>query len=373
MELNFNSSKPNTLGVEIELQIIDPETKELANGSPKILEFAEGDTHIKQELFQSVIELNTDVCQNIDDVRNDLEHRLPILINLAKECGYELLGASTHPFSSWKDQKLYPNPRYNKLIDDIQYLARRMLTFGLHVHVGVDSKEKAIFINNSMLCYLPLLFALSTSGPFWSGADSGLASLRPKVFESLPNAGLPSYIHCWHEYKRIIALLMKAESIKTIKEIWWDIRPHPDFGTIEIRTCDVPATLDETIAITALAQCLVARCSKQYDEGVEMALLPYMIIKENRWRAIRHGINSEMIDTQGNKVPVKHILQDLLDDLSETASELNCTHELVKILDIIKNGTSSERQRSVYEKTKSYPQVVESLVEELKSNTLCQV
>lgn len=373
MDLTFKPSKPNTLGVEIELQIIDPETKELASGSPKIIQTAAGDPHIKQELFQSVIEINTDICQNIDEVRSDLNLRLSTLLKHADICGYELAGASTHPFSNWKDQTPFPDPRYQKLLDNIQYLARRMLTFGLHVHVGVDSPEKAIYINNSMISYLPLLFALTTSGPYWTGSDSGLASLRPKIFETLPNAGLPSYLHCWHEYTRIINLLMGANSISTIREIWWDIRPHPDFGTIEVRTCDVMPTIDETVALTALIQCMVAKLSEKYDNNEEMVLLPYMIVKENRWRTIRYGIDAELIDIKGNRVPVKYIVEELLEELAEIASKLNCTHELVRVLDILKNGTSSKRQRAVYEKTKSLPRVVESLVEELKHNTLCLV
>ncbi|MEW5819151.1 MAG: glutamate--cysteine ligase [Cyanobacteriota bacterium] len=373
MDLEFKSSKANTLGVEIELQIIDPETKQLAPGSPEILEHANGDPHIKQELFRSVIEINTDVCENIDQVRDDLNIRLANVIKHAESCGYELAGASTHPFSNWKEQQLFPDPRYHKLLDDIQYLARRMLTFGLHVHVGVDNPEKAIYINNSMLGYLPVLFALTTSGPYWTGSDSGLASLRPKIFETLPNAGLPSYLHCWHEYTRIIDLLMKSNSIQTMREIWWDIRPHPTYGTIEVRTCDVLPTIDETVALTALVQCLVAKLSEKYDHNEEMVLLPYMIIKENRWRVIRRGIDAELIDIKGNRVPVKYIVEELLEDLAEMGTKLNCTHELVKILDIIKNGTSSKRQRAVYQKTNSLEKVVESLIEELKSNSLCLV
>lgn len=373
MDLTFNPSKPNTLGVEIELQIIDPETKELASGSPIIIEKANGDPHIKQELFQSVIEINTDVCENIDQVRSDLNLRLSTLSKIAGKCGYELAGASTHPFSSWKDQIPYPNPRYQEILDNLQYLARRMLTFGLHVHVGVDSKEKCIYINNSMIKYLPMLFALTTSGPYWSGSDSGLASLRPKIFETLPNAGLPSYLHCWYEYKRILMLLEKAQSIKTMREIWWDIRPHPNFGTVEIRTCDILPTIDETVAITALIQCLVARLSDKYDNNEEMILLPYMIVKENRWRSIRHGIEAELITTSGDRISVRNIVETLLDELSDTASKLNCSHELANIQNIFKNGTSSQRQRKVYEKTQSYKAVVESLVEELKSNTLVSV
>jgi carboxylate-amine ligase len=371
MDLTFNSSKPNTLGVEIELQIIDPETKELVSGSPQIIEKAGGDKHIKQELFQSVIEINTDVCQNIDEVRQELNLRIGTLQNYAEECGFQLAGASTHPFSNWKDQKPYPDPRYQQLLNDIQYLARRMLTFGLHVHVGVDSPEKAIYINNSLISYLPVLFALSTSGPYWTGSDSGLASLRPKIFETLPNAGMPSYLHCWHEYRRIITLLERSESIKTIREIWWDVRPHPDFGTIEVRTCDVLPTIDETVAVTALIQCLAAWLSDRYDNNEEMILLPYMLVKENRWRAIRRGVDAELVDITGNKLPVGAFIEGLLDQLSETASRLNCTHELIRVQDIIKNGTSSKRQRAVYEKTKSLPKVVESLVEELKHNNLC--
>lgn len=371
MEINFKPSKPNTLGVEIELQIIDPETKELASGSVQILEKAAGDSHIKQELFQCMVEINTDVCNNIDEVRKDLNLRIDKLQNIAENCGFELAGAATHPFSLWKDQTPYPDPRYMKLLDNIQYLVRRMLTFGLHVHVGVDSQEKAIYVNNSLISYLPILFAMTTSGPYWTGADTGLASLRPKIFETLPNAGMASYLHCWHEYRRIIMILEKAESIKTIREIWWDVRPHPDFGTIEIRACDVMPTIDETVALTALIQSLVARLSEKYDNNEELTLLPYMIVKENRWRAIRHGIDAELINIMGERIPVKTMVEQLLEDLADTSSRLNCSHEIVKVMDIFKNGTSSKRQRTMYNKTKSFPKVVESLVTELKSNSLC--
>lgn len=371
MDLTFNPSVPNTLGVEIELQVINPETKELASGSTQIIAKANGDIHIKPELFQSVIEINTDICHNIDEVRKDLNSRISFLEECATACGYEVAAAATHPFSSWKDQIVSPDPRYEKILNNIQYLARRMLTFGLHVHVGVDNPEKAIYIINSLISYLPMLFSLTTSGPYWTGADTGLASLRPKIFETMPNAGLPSYLHCWHEYKRIIMVLTHAKSIDSMREIWWDVRPQPTYGTVEVRASDAMPTIDETVAVTALIQCLVAWLSEKYNNNEELVLLPFMIVKENRWRAIRYGLDAELIDIYGNRIPVKQIIQELLEELAETASKLNCYHELIKIPDIIKNGTSSTRQRAVYQKTGSLEKVVESLIDELKSNTLC--
>lgn len=373
MEIIFNSSKRNTVGVELELQIIDTETRALTSGSVEMIQKAGDSKHIKQELFQSIIEINTDVCHNITELREELNSRVCKVIKLANSLGFDLASMGTHPFSSWREQIIYPNERYQHLIEDIQYLGRRMLTFGMHVHVGVENPEKAIFVTNALINYLPIIFSLSTSGPFWYGSDSGLASVRPKIFETLPNAGMPPYHASWNDYTSTIGVLLKAGSIKSLKELWWDVRPHPDYGTVEVRTCDSVPTIDEAVAITAFIQTLVAWLSDKYDNNEQVILLPTLILRENRWRSIRNGLNASLINRQGDKKPLKTILSTLLEELAETASQVDAYNELIKIETILNNGTSSDRQRALYHKTNSLPAVVNSLVEELKSNTLCQV
>lgn len=369
MKINFNGSPNPTLGVELELQIIDPETKNLVSGAQQILSKSNGDVHVKPELIQSTIELNTDVCANIAAVRMDLTERLSSLLEICDDLGYELASGGTHPFSKWDEQAITPKERYHMLIDRCQWPARRLMIFGLHVHVGVPSGEKAIAIFNSLSTFLPHLLALSASSPFFDSNDTGLASSRVKIFETLPTAGLPYRLLNWAEFQRFMITLVNAKAIESIREVWWDIRPHPGFGTVELRICDGLPTLDETIALTALMQALVVWLSDQYDEGMYLPIHRHWIVRENKWRAARWSVDAEIIiDEDGTLQALSDAIEELLEVLTPVAKRLGSYDELVWVRDIIKKGPSYKRQRKIYEETGDLKKVVDGLVKELRDN-----
>jgi len=369
MKIQFNGSPNPTMGVELELQIVDPETKNLVSGAQQILARTDGDDHVKPELIQSTIELNTDVCSNIAAVRTDLTERLDALLSVCDELGYELACVGTHPFSRWSEQDITPKDRYRQLIDRCQWPARRLLIFGLHVHVGVPSGEEAIAVSNSLTTYLPHLLALSASSPFFDSDDTGLASTRVKIFETLPTAGLPYQLRNWAEFQRFMITLANAKAIETVREVWWDIRPHPGFGTIEVRVCDGLPSMDEIISVAALIQALVVWLCEQYSEGSYLPLHSQWIIRENKWRASRWSIDAEVIiDEDGNLRPLAEAIQDLLEKLSPIAKRLGSHREMMGIKDIIESGPSYKRQRNIYAETSEYKSVMEAVVKELREN-----
>ncbi|NIR51436.1 glutamate--cysteine ligase [candidate division KSB1 bacterium] len=369
MKITFNGSPNPTLGVEVELQVLDPETKNLVSGAQEILAKTDGDHHVKPELIQSTIELNTDVCSNIMAVRTDLTERLNHLIEICDELGYELACVGTHPFSKWEEQDITPQERYHMLVDRCQWPARRLMIFGLHVHVGVPSGEKAIAIFNSLTTFLPHLLALSASSPFFDDADTGLASTRVKIFETLPTAGLPYRLLNWAEFQRFMITLVNAKAIESIREVWWDLRPHPGFGTVELRICDGLPTLDEIVALTAFIQALVVWLGEEYDEGMYLPVHRHWIVRENKWRAARWSTDADIIiDEDGNLQPLAEGIEELLETLSPIAKRLGSHDELMRVRDIVKNGPSYKRQRKVYEETGDFKKVVENLVNELRNN-----
>ena len=369
MRISFNGSPGPTLGVELELQIIDPATKNLVSGAPKILERCESDVHIKPELIESTIELNTDICQNVAEVRRELGGRLGALVALCDELGYEVASAGTHPFAEWTEQRVTSKERYTMLVERCQWPARRLMIFGLHVHVGVESGEKAIAIVNGLTTYLPHLLALSASSPFFNNLDTGLASCRVKVFESLPTAGLPYRLLNWAEFQHLMTTLINAKAIESIREVWWDIRPHPDFGTVEVRICDGLPTLDDVVAMTAMIQSLAVWLGDQYDEGVYLPLLRHWIVQENKWRASRWSLGAEIIvDEDGRLERLSDSIQDLLTTLSPVATRLGCAEELAGVDGIMRKGPSYERQRRLYQETGEFVPVVDALVKELRGS-----
>ena len=325
MKITFNGSPNPTLGVELELQVLDPETKNLVSGAPRIIDRAQDDAHVKPELIQSTVELNTNVCPNVAAVRIELSERIRQLLATCDELGYEIASVGTHPFAEWPEQEVTPKNRYRRLVDRCQWPARRLMIFGLHVHVGVQSGEKAIAVFNSLTTYLPHLLALSASSPFFNGVDTGLASCRVKVFESLPTAGLPYRLLNWAEFQRLMITLVNAKAIESIREVWWDVRPHPDFGTVEVRICDGLPTLDEVIAMTAMIQALVVWLGDQYDEGTYLPLQRYWIVRENKWRAARWAVDAEIIvDEDGGLERLSDLIEKLLGLLGPVARRLGC-------------------------------------------------
>ena len=371
MNITFNGSERPTLGVEIEVQVVD-EAGALATdtAATKILSELSGDPGFKHELLECTIEVITDVCPTVNAARKDLSDKVDRLIEVAEGLGYRILCTGTHPFSSWSDQTVSPDPRYHRLIEDCQWTARRLLIFGVHTHVGVGSGEEAIAVANSLGTFIPHFLALSSSSPFWMGRDTGLASTRSKIFESLPTAGLPYMMHNWGQFQRFMRTLIGAGTVRSIREVWWDIRPHPGFGTLELRICDGIPTMDEVSAITALAQSLVVWLSERYSSGLGLPEHAAWTIRDNKWRAARYGLDAEIIrDEEGNLLSLRRSIHDLVDSLTPTAERLGCIDELMGVLTILERGTSATRQRETYAKSHDLPRVVDMLVEEMRSGS----
>ena len=364
----FNGSPAPTLGVEIELQILDPQTCNLKQGSTLILDRVGDHPKVKQELTQSTIEVITGVCTDVAETTADLAASMRELYALGDELGLTFASAGTHPFGQWRDQKIFPNERYQALVDKIQWPARRLLIYGLHVHVGVSSGEKAIVVMNALTTYLPHLLALSASSPFIDFEDTGLASARSKIFEAMPTAGLPYRLANYGEFQTFMNTLVRARAIESVREIWWDIRPHPGFGTLEIRICDAPSTLREIAALTALVQCLVVVLGERYEAGAPMGILQPWILRENKWRAARHGLDADVItDNEGHHGPLRALVPDLVARLVPVAERLGCSEQLASVGELVANA-SYERQRARYAATNRLPDVVAMLAEELRES-----
>jgi YbdK family carboxylate-amine ligase len=367
----FRGSEQPTLGVEIEVQVVD-EAGALATdtAATKILAELDGAPGYKHELLECTIEVITDVCPTVGHVRRDLGDKLERLIKVADGLGYRILCPGTHPFSSWADQTVSPDPRYHRLIEDCQWTARRLLIFGVHTHVGVKSGEEAIAVGNGLTTFIPHFLALSSSSPFWLGRDSGLASIRSKVFESLPTAGLPYQMENWGQFQRFMRTLIGAGTIRTIREVWWDVRPHPGFGTLELRICDGIPSMDEMCSIVALSQALVVWLSERYNAGLEVPTHHAWTVRENKWRAARWGLDAEIIrDEEGNLMSLRRSIGDLVDRLEPLAERLGCLEDLRGINDILERGTSATRQREVHLDTRDLSKVVDLLVEEMQSGS----
>ena len=373
MNIVFNPSERPTLGVEIEVQVVD-EAGALATdtAATKILAELGDSAGFKHELLECTVEVITDVCQTVNQVESDLRGKLDRLIEVADGLGYRIMCTGTHPFSAWTDQTVSPDPRYHRLIEDCQWTARRLLIFGIHTHVGLQSAEQAIAVGNSLATFIPHFLALSSSSPFWLGRDSGLASIRSKVFESLPTAGLPYYMENWGQFQRFMRTLIGAGTIRSIREVWWDIRPHPAFGTLELRICDGIPTMDELCAVVALSQSLVVWLAERYNSGLELPEHRAWTIRDNKWRAARWGLDAEIIrDEDGNVMALRRSLNEVVEKLAPTAEKLGCLRELGGVQDILERGTSSTRQREVFAETHDLSAVIDSLVEEMRTGTPC--
>ena len=359
----------------MELEIVDRASRQLTSAASEILAAMAGPgvaepRKAKHELMESTIEINTDVCTTVAEARADLEASIAELTTHTQPRGLALMCSGTHPFSHWVHQKITPDPRYERLVEQMQWPARQLLIFGVHVHVGVRSAEKAVAMSNSLATYIPHFLALSASSPFWLGQDTGLASSRSKIFEQLPTAGLPYQLSGWSEFEEFMSTLVAARAIESIREVWWDVRPHPNFGTVELRICDGLPTLSEVAAIGALSQCLVEWMDGLCDRGSALPHPREWIIRENKWRAARSGIDAEIIvDEGGDLVPVRRAVADLVEELGPVAEGLHCTDELRSVLDILRTGPSYLRQRTTANETGNLQGVVDALVAELETDT----
>ncbi|MDQ6856295.1 MAG: glutamate--cysteine ligase [Candidatus Dormibacteraeota bacterium] len=374
MPIHFASSAGPSLGVEMELAIIDPQSRELVKGAHELLiEMGEGHPDgvhpkAKPELLQSTIEIITGICHSVSEARADLAATLAEVTTYTARRDLLLMCAGTHPFSDPVHQEITPNDRYQRLVDDMQWPARQMQIFGIHVHVGVRSGEKAIAMVNALSAYIPHFLALSASSPYWMGQDTGLASTRSKVFEGLPTAGPPWQLSGWAQFERFMDTLIAAKTIASIREVWWDIRPHPGFGTVELRICDGLPTLREVAVVAALSQCLVQRFDMLLDRGYTLPIPKAWVVRENKWRAARHGVGASIIvDDEGTTVPIRDALAELVEELSPIARRLGCHAELQDTLVILERGPSYLRQREVVADGGNLLDVVDSLVAELRN------
>ena len=350
MQIPFHSSPSSSLGVEWELQLVDRETRQLTSGATEILaELSPDGEHptAKAELLQSTIEVITGVCTTVPEAMADLAGTIAQVTALAEPRGLGLMCAGSHPITDWQSQQISDNPRYVKLIEDMQWLARRMQIFGVHVHVGVRSPDKAVAIVNALSSYIPHFLALSASSPYWIGSDTGLASSRSKVFEGLPTAGLPHQLNDWAQFEQYMETLIKTGTIDSIKEVWWDVRPHPTYGTVELRICDGLPTIAEVAMVAALSQCLVDTFDREIDKGYTLPTPRRWVVQENKWRAARYGLDASIIVGQDGVQPVRDALRELVQDMRSTAERLGCSAELDMVEQVLEGGASYQRQRAV--------------------------
>ncbi|MFT4060656.1 MAG: YbdK family carboxylate-amine ligase [Legionella sp.] len=364
-EIYFRSNGVLTLGVEIELQLIDASNYNLCSRAEEVLKETTHIGKIKPEFYLSTIEINTDKCNTVHNAEDDLYQTLSALQLATKNMGIQFATTGSHPFSRYSDWIISPTERYQELIDRNQWLTRRMSVYGLHVHLGMSSGEECIRFNNFFMYFLPHLLALSASSPFWQGIDTGLSSCRPTTYESLPTAGQPYHVRKWQDFEHLYKTLKLCGSIKSLKDLWWDLRPSPGFGTLEIRVCDGAATLSETVAIVALIHTLAHWFSDNGSWLESVACPPYWLSRENKWRAMRYGLNAELVmNTDGKIKLMREDIQEWFEKLQPYIEKLNYQTYFSTLQTIIDCGTSSERQQKVFERTGCFNDVVKHNVSE---------
>ena len=356
-----------TLGIEEEFAIVAPETRELRSHIQEILEGGKVTLkeQIKPEMHQSVVELGTEICQSIADARHHVIDLRSKLGALAGASGLKIASAGTHPFSHWHDQLITEGERYETIVKDMGLLARANLIFGLHVHVGIPDRESAIHVMNQARYFLPHIYALSVNSPFWVGRNTGLKGYRLKVFERFPRTGIPDSFESLSEYDDYCKLLVKTGCIDNPKKIWWDIRLHPFFDTLEVRVCDAQSRVDDTLAITALIQAVIVKLYKLFRRNTTFRVYRRRLLDENRWRASRYGIDGKLIDFgREAEVETRSLLTELLEFVSTEVDELGSNREMAHIERIMREGTGADRQLAVWEKTNSMHAVVDQIVHE---------
>jgi carboxylate-amine ligase len=352
--------------VEIELALVNAESMALTSAIGRIRDRL-GEayrTRVKQELMQCYLEINTGICDTVAEAEADLRQTLSAVQAAADAEDVRLLWAATHPFSFWQDQTPSIDERYARLLDSLKDMGRRLVTFGLHVHVGVDSGDKAVMICDRIMRYLPILLALSANSPFWNNRESGLMSHRSKIMEGLPTAGMPPMMRNWSELVWLMNHLVETGFINSIRDIWWDVRPHHKFGTVEVRVCDIPGNLDDTMAIVALAQSLVHTLSEEIDTGTYQHEYHPMMVRQNKWRASRYGIDATLVDSfTFEQTPVRKIVPDLVERLSDSASELGCLDELRRANELAKKPGWASRQLAILHETGDAAEVVRRMTD----------
>ncbi|MBC8173233.1 MAG: carboxylate-amine ligase [Chitinophagales bacterium] len=356
-----------TLGIEEEFQIIDPATRDLAARPHNIIEAGERyGEQIKAEMHQSVVEVATKILKDIKEARTEVIKLRRIVAELAEKEGLKIAGAGTHPFAKWSEQLITNHPRYDEIVHEMQDAARSNLIFGLHVHVGMPSRDVAVFMMNSLRYFLPHIFALSTNSPFWEGRDTGFKSFRTKVFDKFPRTGIPDIFNDASHFDNFVSLLVKTNCIDNGKKIWWDLRVHPYFNTIEFRICDIPMRADETIALAALMQALTAKIYKLMKSNIGWRNYDKALINENKWRAARFGISSKLIDFgEQQEVDTKLLVLEMLQLVDDVVDELGSREEMEHIKWILENGSGADRQLNAYYKNdKDFLKLVDHMIAE---------
>jgi carboxylate-amine ligase len=350
-----------TIGVEEEYMILDPTTKELKSHQQAIVN--EGQLlfkeKIKAEMHQAVVEVGTAICQNVDEAYQEIKSLRTGVSSIAKQLGYSIGASGTHPFSLWETQLVSDQTRYQELLNELQQAARSNLIFGLHVHVGMEDRRMAIHIANTARYFLPHVYALSTNSPFWETRNTGYKSYRSKVFDKFPRTGIPDYFDSIEAYESFVQLLIKTNCIDNAKKIWWDLRVHPIYNTIEFRICDIPMTIQETITITAIFQAICAKIYTLRRQNINFINYQRALINENKWRASRYGIDGKLIDFGKEKeIPTKELIIELLEFVDDVVDDLGSRHHIDKIHQIFATGTGADRQLKIFKETGSLVEVV---------------
>ena len=369
MAIQFHPSFCQSIGLELEVQLIDRHSKDLVSLAPQLLAQLP-EEGFKWELFQCTVEINSSTCRSVPELEIDLKQKLALLAEIADAHGAELLLSGTHPFAHWRTQKITESQRYQKLLDRIRWPVRQFLIFGLHIHVGVTSAAQVIRLLNATKPYIPHLIALSASSPFWIGFDTGLASSRVKIFEALPNAGLPPSLPNWKAFQHLLHIMLKSKSVESIRDIWWDVRPHAYYGTLEIRICDLMPTLKENLALAALAFCLIEFLKETSEPPVSQNHAHQQwILAQNKWRATRYGLEARLITANNGEVPIRQEIEALLTQLQPIARKHQMEGYWSTLSEILSRGASYCRQRQwFYSHGKNPRALVDFLQQEFSTN-----
>ena len=364
MDVNYGSSAPFSLGVEEEFQLLNAESFELTSRFDEILAASGGDPQIKPELMQSTAEAATGIAGTVGDAIEQARELRRRVRDAAAEHGVVFASAGTHPFSRYEHQDVTEQDRYRELIESMQWVAERELIFGLHVHVGLQSGQQAIAVANALRTWLPELLALSVNSPFWHGRDTGLASTRSKVFDSFPRSGLPPAFSSFEEFELLVERGVKTGSFDDYTYIWWDLRPHPKLGTIEIRVCDGQTRIESVAALVALVQSLVATLAERYDAEGSLPIQPVTLVAENKWRAARYGLETDLVDLEHDtERPARDAVRALAELAAPAAQRLGCAAELAELDGLLERGTGADEQRRVHEETGTLLAVAQWLAE----------
>lgn len=357
-----------SIGIEEEYQIVHPQTRELTS---YITQFLEGDHQLlreyelKPELHQSVVELGSNVCEDIQTMRRELVKMRRLIDSVAQSKGMRVVAAGTHPFSRWETQEITPFERYLGVLEDMQDLARQLLIFGMHVHIGIEDREFMIDAMNVIRYMLPHILALSCSSPFWEGRDTGLKSYRSVIFRRFPRTGIPAQFHSWAEYQSFLQTLIETRCVQDGSKIWWDVRPHHKYATLEFRICDLCTTVDEALCCAALLQALVMKLWKMRIDNTTFRIYPQAFMEENKWRAIRYGIHGNLIDFgRQAELPAADLIHELVEFVDDVVDDLGSRREVEYAFTILERGTSADRQLRVYRETGDLQAVVDHLIRE---------